>query len=114
MRANDKLSGLVVARWADDYNLTGAEAWRMVREGSAEFRSLVIRHYVTSERMAETSRYVDEPDLAEPEIDMYLRSKHMSDDHPSYRPLPEAADHETLYGPDNPCTNPHIRRSKRK
>lgn len=122
MRASDKLSGLVVARWAEDFGLTGDEAWRVIREGSAEFRKIVVRHYCTAERMNETSRYVDHPDVMDQEIDEYLRdlltrarptrghSGSDSTDYPGYQGIGlDDTDHESLYTADNPCRNPHLR-----
>lgn len=109
-----RLSGLVIARWAKDFGISPDVAWRQIREGSVEFRAIVAKHYCTSERMDETQRYVAEPELMDQELDAYLRSKRMSDDHPDYSSLGlDSADHETLYTADDPCRNPHVnRRSK--
>jgi hypothetical protein len=74
-----RFSGVVVARWAEDYGLTGDEAWRMAR-ASAELRKIMMDHYGASTRQQFTDRYVAEPgemaidDLTE-EIDRARRDR---------------------------------------
>lgn len=57
-----KLNALVVARYAEDFGLSGADAWRMFREGTPEFRTIMARHYATALRAEAMDRYMTNPE----------------------------------------------------
>lgn len=58
-----RLTGLMIARWAQDFNLAGDVAERMVVEGTPEFRMIVYTHFRTQMWQDATDRYFEDPDL---------------------------------------------------
>lgn len=118
--SESRLSGLIVARFAQDYDLTGTEAWRLFKTAGAEFRKVMVDHYSTSERGRDIARWIESPeDLAidnlSVEIDVARarptrgqssgstkRSRGLGED----VQLPPAEDLDSLYTDDDPYRGP--------
>jgi hypothetical protein len=60
--SENRLSGLVVARFCDDFDLTGSEGWRLFKSAGVEMRRVMLDHYSASERGRDIDRWMADPD----------------------------------------------------
>lgn len=121
--SENRLSGLIVARFAEDFNISGDESWRMFKEGSAFWRKRMVEHYGTALRAEDTTRYMANPEeigidnltaeLAEARAARRNRGGKDSTDYPGGDAATGLPELTPLYTPENPCRNPMVqKRSK--